>query len=103
MSRNIIGIDPGTLNTGYVVVESDGGIVRVLTSGVVPVDKKLPAPCRIHHIITELIREIEAFDVTEIWTELFVPYGARQGALWNTALTGAIIYLPTFFRCRKAS
>ena len=95
MSKNIIGIDPGSVNTGYVVVESDGGIVQILGEGVVEVDKKLPAPCRIHHILTQLVTEIESFNVTEIWTELFVPYGARKGALWNTALTGAIIYLPT--------
>lgn len=91
----VMAVDPGTIHTGYVVGECDNGVVQILKMGQVSVDKKLPPPKRIHGILSELVEVATALDVQQIWTELFVPYGARTGAMWNTALSGAIVYLPS--------
>ena len=95
MSKYLMGVDPGTVHTGWAVVEVQGSnINRIVAVGETAPPKASP-PKRINEIIRQLLMVIDAVPmVTEIWTEFFVSYGARKGAMWNTTLVGALLYLP---------
>ncbi|MDE3056633.1 MAG: crossover junction endodeoxyribonuclease RuvC [Bacteroidota bacterium] len=65
----ILGVDPGTLLTGYGVIERNGTTTRVLASGVI---KNLPAqlmPLRLQKIYLELAALIEKFHPDEFAIE----------------------------------
>lgn len=94
--KHILAVDPGTTHTGIVKAKvSLSGVVEIVDWAELEVPKKTPAPRRINSIITQIWDWATSPPrAKEIWTELFMPYGARRGAMWNMALTGAIIYLP---------
>jgi len=95
MSKYILAVDPGTVNTGWAKVEvQEENINRIVGVGVTTPPKDIP-PKRVSEIIRQLIEVLNARPMaTEIWTEFFVPYAARKGAMWNTTLVGALLYLP---------
>lgn len=65
----ILGVDPGTLLTGYGIVERNGASTRVLASGVI---KNLPTqlmPLRLRKIYFELTALIEKFHPDEFAIE----------------------------------
>lgn len=97
MKRNkytIMSVDPGTINTGVVVAElgPDNSLIPVNTYKILK--KKGDAWRRVSDIITVLANIIEEHEVDELWVELYIPYGARKGSLWNMMLVGALLYLP---------
>jgi crossover junction endodeoxyribonuclease RuvC len=55
----VLGIDPGTANTGYGVVQGDGrGVFALIECGVIRTRSRDPLPARLHEIhdgVTELI------------------------------------------------
>ncbi len=55
----VLGIDPGTLVTGYGVIARSAGEFRLLDSGTIRNDSRLPLPVRLHHIYTSLRSIIE--------------------------------------------
>jgi Holliday junction resolvasome RuvABC endonuclease subunit len=95
MSKVILGLDTGTINTGFVKVEvKQGEIFAIHDAGMIQV-KKLETRYRLAAIVRAVVTILDkAPRVTEMWTELFQFYGARKGALWNAMLVGALIYLP---------
>ncbi len=50
----VLGIDPGTLVTGYGVVARSNGELRLLDCGTIRNDAGLPLPVRLHHIYSSL-------------------------------------------------
>jgi Holliday junction resolvasome RuvABC endonuclease subunit len=96
MSKIVVAVDPGTINTGYCKLEvnNDGTVAQVHEAGIIKATGKR-AVDRIPEIIDRINQLVEKpASVDEIWTELFVPYGARKGAMWNASLVGAILFLP---------
>jgi len=95
MSKIVVGVDPGTKNTGLCKLEvnNDGTVNRILNLAAIrPVGER--AVDRIPEIVDRVSKEITDPNADEIWTELFVPYGARKGAMWNASLVGALLFLP---------
>ena len=54
MSLVILGIDPGTVNTGYGVILLKGSQFECLDYGVISASKNLKLPQRVHYIHSEL-------------------------------------------------
>lgn len=87
-------VDPGTNHTGVVVAElgPDKSLNVVNTYKIEK--RKGHAWRRVTEIIEILVEIVEQHSVQELWVELYIPYGARKGALWNMMLVGALLYLP---------
>lgn len=94
MKYNIMAIDPGTQHTGVAVgATEEGGTLEILE--IVKIEKlKGKAYRRITEIIDEVRDLIDKHGVIEMWTEMFVPYGIRRGAMHNMNLVGALLYMP---------
>jgi crossover junction endodeoxyribonuclease RuvC len=65
----VLGIDPGTLTTGYGIVARTVAAVKLLECGTIKNDSALPLPARLHHIYTGLSSLIESFRPDEIAIE----------------------------------
>ena len=59
----VIGIDPGLINTGWAVIEEDGPKVKYLGSGVCRTGTKKDMPARLISILEQLRSIIQRFDV----------------------------------------
>lgn len=93
-AHRMMSVDPGTLNTGVVVVElQPDGTLKMLHTRKIS-RKKGDAWKRVNEILEDLIEIVREYKVNEIWVELYVPYGRRKGSLWNMMLVGALLYLP---------
>lgn len=57
----IIGVDPGTLITGYGVIETRNGKLKILHSGAVKNNSGVPMPIRLKNIFNTLSGVIERF------------------------------------------
>ena len=98
----MLGLDTGTVNTGFVKVLVNGGeIMEILDAGMIQCGK-LEVRHRISAIVKAVVGLLDTVPkCNEMWTELFQFYGARKGALWNAMLVGALIYLPVTRSRRK--
>lgn len=65
----IIGIDPGTLNTGYGIVRYGAGEFKLVSSGVISLSKYKNIPPRLDNIYSELSRIIKKFHPDELAIE----------------------------------
>jgi crossover junction endodeoxyribonuclease RuvC len=65
----IIGVDPGTLTTGYGVIESSKGRVTVLAYGAITNDAKRPMPDRLKLIYDGLLKVIAEYKPDEFAIE----------------------------------
>lgn len=94
MNYRIMSVDPGTINTGVVVTElgPDDTLVMLATKKITK--RKGDAWRRVTDIVKEILEMVEEYEIRELWTELYIPYGARKGSLWNMMLVGALLYLP---------
>ncbi len=69
----VLGIDPGTANTGYGVVKGDGlGLVSLVECGVIRTKPRDPLPARLHEIyegVSELIarHQPDALSVEDVF------------------------------------
>ena len=89
-------LDPGTLHTGVVIVKGTFDSIEEILE-IRKIEKKSKdgkAPVRIAHIVNEVREMLDQWQVTEMWTELFIPYGRRRGAMHNMNLVGALLYMP---------
>ena len=57
----ILGVDPGTLITGYGIIESKNGMVKVLACGAIKNDSRKSMPLRLKLIFETLRDVIDAF------------------------------------------
>jgi len=65
----ILGVDPGSLVTGYGVVESVNGKVRVVECSYIKNDSAQPMPDRLNGIFTQLVKVIEQYRPDELALE----------------------------------
>ena len=76
----ILGIDPGYATTGFGLVESERGAVRLLRYGVVTTPKELPFPKRLEILYDDMCRllEVTAPDAVAV-EELFWGHNITTG------------------------
>ena len=91
MGQRILGIDPGTLQFGYGLLEAERGDGSYLTAGVFKAPRSLEIGERLHRIHTELLALIESWrpDVVAV-EEPFVPPEAAGGGGHRTSMRSAI-------------
>ena len=65
----ILGIDPGTLKTGYGIVELSNGKIKLLASGVIENRRMKSLPLRLKFIYDEITRLIDEFLPDELSIE----------------------------------
>jgi crossover junction endodeoxyribonuclease RuvC len=68
-ARTVLGIDPGTLATGYGIVSRQGGILRTVAFGTIRNGGRTPMPERLLTIHGELQRLIQAHRPEEVAVE----------------------------------
>ena len=77
----VLGVDPGTLNMGYGVIEESGGQVVMLTCGVLSAPQKMPVEERLCSLYEGLLKIIVEFKPDELAVEEpFMANNARLGA-----------------------
>ncbi len=89
----VLGIDPGTLNMGYgIVEETDGNSMIMLGCGVISAPQKMPIEQRLRSLHRELVRIIEEFEPVEVAVEEpFVAGNARSALAIGRAQAVAIL------------
>ncbi len=89
----ILGIDPGTLNMGYgIVEEKNGGTIAMVVCGVISLPQKMPMEQRLYALHTELLRIIAEFRPEEAAIEEpFVAGNARSALAIGRAQAVAIL------------
>lgn len=65
----VLGVDPGTLITGYGVIETRNGKLKILNCGAIKNDSRTPMPRRLKLIFETLNKIIEKFNPDEFAIE----------------------------------
>jgi crossover junction endodeoxyribonuclease RuvC len=103
----VLGIDPGTLNLGYGVVDEEGGTMTMVTCGVLSQPSKVPVERRLSSLYKELVEIVARYKPDEVAIEEpFVARNARSALAIGRAQAIAILaaanenlpifrYLPT--------
>ena len=65
LSKKILGIDPGLLNTGWGIIESNGNNISYIASGHISTDKKLPLSQRLMQINQGLAAVLDFYQLDE--------------------------------------
>jgi crossover junction endodeoxyribonuclease RuvC len=92
LSPRILGVDPGLLRTGYGIIESDAGCLRLVEGGILrakttdPLEKRL---LDLHEGLLEVIREHKP-DLVVI-EDLFSTYAHPRSALLLAQARGALM------------
>ncbi len=91
MGQRILGIDPGTLQFGYGLLEAERGDAAYLTAGVFKAPRSLEIGKRLHRIHTELLSLLEAWrpDVIAV-EEPFVPPEVASRGGHRTSIRSAM-------------
>ena len=88
----VLGIDPGTLNMGYGIVEERGGNISMAGCGVISVPQKMPVEQRLFALHAELSKIIAKFQPEEAAIEEpFVAGNARSALAIGRAQAVAIL------------
>jgi len=103
----VLGIDPGTLNLGYGVVDEEGGGMTMVACGVLSQPSKVPVERRLSFLYKELVEIVARYKPDEVAIEEpFVAGNARSALAIGRAQAIAILaaanenlpifrYLPT--------
>jgi len=88
----VIGVDPGTIRTGWGIVERDGPRIRGLDAGVIDVGKKGDLSERLKIIYRQLCRVIEAHEPAVMALEdIFFSHSAKAALLLGHARGVALL------------
>lgn len=88
----VLGIDPGTLNMGYGVVDEEDGNVTMIDCGVVVLPAKIPIEKRLASFYARLIEVIASYQPDEMAIEEpFVAANARSALAIGRAQAIAIL------------
>jgi len=88
----VLGIDPGTLNMGYGLVDEAGGKMTMIDCGVVVLSAKTPVEKRLASLYTRLIEVITCYQPDEVAIEEpFVSVNARSALAVGRAQAIAIL------------
>jgi crossover junction endodeoxyribonuclease RuvC len=108
----VLGIDPGTLNLGYGVVDEDAGAMAYVTCGVLSLSGKVPVERRLSSLYKKLVAIVARHRPDEVAIEEpFVAGNARSALAIGRAQAIAILaaankslpvfrYLPTQVKLR---
>ena len=92
----ILGIDPGSITTGYAFLQTDSGSVKVLEYGTIHAVASHPVEDRLLHIVTELESRLDTYKPDALAMEgVFFAKNAKS-ALVLGHIRGAILVA-----CRK--
>jgi crossover junction endodeoxyribonuclease RuvC len=88
----IIGVDPGTLNMGYGVIEENNGELELITHGVIKLPAKAPIEEKLHNLYHKLSSIMDIYKPDEVaLEEPFVAGNARTALSIGRAQTVAIL------------
>ena len=88
----VLGIDPGTVNLGYALVESNNHELVLISSGVLKVNSKLDVSYRLDEIFNSLVEIIKLTSPIEVAIEApFVSQNVRTAMLIGRAQAVAIL------------
>ena len=91
-ARRIIGIDPGSLRTGYGIIDLLGNSVKPVAWGVIRLDSEEPLPDRLYKIHVELSQLIKEYAPTEAAVEkVFLAKNASSALKLGQARGAAIV------------
>lgn len=65
----VLGVDPGSIATGYGLVEKDGGRMRCLDAGTITVARQITFHERIHHIFHSMVEIMTRYRPQELAIE----------------------------------
>jgi crossover junction endodeoxyribonuclease RuvC len=88
----VLGIDPGTLNLGYGVVDEEGGEMAMVACGVLSLPAKIPVERRLSTLYKKLCEVVARYRPDEVAIEEpFVASNARSALAIGRAQTIAIL------------
>jgi len=88
----VIGIDPGTVNTGYGILDEENGKLTPVTYGVVTISSKLPIEKRLFNLFSELNKIFDVYKPEEVaLEEPFVAGNVKSALAIGRAQSVAII------------
>ncbi len=89
----VLGVDPGTLNMGYGIVEEKGdGSISMIICGVISVPQKIPVEQRLCALYAGLLKIVDEFHPAEVAVEEpFVAGNARSALAIGRAQSVAIL------------
>jgi crossover junction endodeoxyribonuclease RuvC len=87
----ILGVDPGTLITGYGVISADGPALKMLEVGVIKNTAREKMPIRLRRVYDGLCRVIEAYHPDELAIETAFYSKNAQSALKIGQARGVLI------------
>jgi len=88
----VLGIDPGTLNLGYGVVDEEGGTMTMVACGVLSQPSKVPVERRLSFLYKELVEIVARYKPDEVAIEEpFVAGNARSALAIGRAQAIAIL------------
>lgn len=88
----VLGIDPGTLNMGYGVVDEEGGEMVMIACGVLSLPAKIPVERRLSTLYKKLCEVVARYRPDEVAIEEpFVASNARSALAIGRAQTIAIL------------
>jgi crossover junction endodeoxyribonuclease RuvC len=88
----VLGIDPGTLNMGYGIVDEKGGTITMAGCGILSVPQKMPVEERLCILHEGLLKTISEFQPEEVAVEEpFVAGNARSALAIGRAQAVAIL------------
>jgi len=91
-ARSIMGVDPGSLRTGYGVVDLKGNVVTAVAWGVIRLDDAEPFPDRLLRIHSELSRLILLYKPVEAAVEkVFLAKNAMSALKLGQARGAALV------------
>lgn len=91
----VLGVDPGSRKTGFGIVQSSGGKVAYVASGVVKIRTELSLPERLNQIFENLTEIIEKYQPTEFAIECVFMSKSAGSALKLGQARGAAIVAAT--------
>jgi len=65
----VLGVDPGTVNLGYGIIEEENGVVRMIDSGAINASTRLPVEMRLCKLYSELNQIIIRYGPDEVAIE----------------------------------
>lgn len=87
----ILGIDPGSITTGYAFLDADGNCPKVLEYGVLHASETKPLEDRLLHIVSELEKLLDKYKPQSLSMEGVFFYKNPKSALVLGHIRGAVL------------
>lgn len=91
----ILGVDPGTLTTGYGIIEKNGNDVRLLACGAIRMQKSISLPSRLGAMHQEMLEIIDSYHPGDFVIESAFYGKSAQSSLKLGQARGVLILAAT--------